>query len=860
MEEEKEQTVEQCGDCKDVPEATEEKALHAQQVSSDSEEGESKPIVVTGFGPIFSKANFSETIMKDFYSKHKGKFNHDSEEIDIVTGPRPTPPDGTPTAIETSYDYVKGEEFDHWLRHSDARLYVHLGIRTSDNNILYFEKQANNLPINQQTRKPRWEPDQEGNWNEGKKCEEDGDDILETSFDIQALIEQVESALSMNPAVQSSSLDNIHLCKSCDAGDFLCDFLYYRSLYYAKTERNSANVLLIHVPRRATEEVTSSVIVSVLDQVIHCLLDMVTSFNKGKTVCGQSRQIIANGGCERTGILVNGTLGYDNNHDILGTSSESEQSQQIAQNGWADDDNRPIVVTGFGPILKDEKDPNISATIVQAFYDGLQGGKFRYNDSEGIPVLTGTASMMKDTKKLVPIETSYSYVTKPDFENWLKNSNARLYVHLGTTPKESTDANPIYFQSMAYNGDDKTHWGDADYGPPFTYDGKCVTCGPPSLNTSVDLRELILKVEEKISGGHIPGAKSLRFNISSERVYFLCNFLYYRSLYYHLNRSTKVIFIHVPADLSLGMTASNVASVLREVIASLLDECCGGKVTDSRQLHSITNQPLGGREGAVVPSPCPQKHLRVTTPSDNSPKIVITGFGPTFCNWPNLSWKVVQKFRSFHSNGVFEHKSVRYQIETGPKGGPIETTYDYMTSSDFDEWLRESNARLYVHLGIDPDLDSARGNVVRFDKLAIRGDSNDHWVVDRNKCQFQGQCIINGPSNLRTTFRDEDLSGITSSLPSEVKREKINGSFSFEQSTKADLSLCNFLYYRSLDYAEQRNKENSEQTKSYVVFIHIPMKLKSADNTPCSDIAGVPPLALVIDVIINNLLDKIPDA
>ena len=249
--------------------------LRLEETSQFTEEpSRSKPIVVTGFGPIFSKHNFSETIMQDFYKKHNGKF---TEEIDIVTGPDPTPPGGTPKAVETSYDYVKGKKFDDWLRHSDARLYVHLGIKTSDNDTLFFEKQADNWPI-KPSGKHGWEVDPKGNYNEGNKCVEGGEDILKTSFDIPALIEQVEEALDPSNDIESP-LNHIHLRESHNAGNFLCDFLYYRSLYYAKTERKSANVLFIHVPRRATKTVTSA-IVEVLDQVIRCLLKTTTEIDE----------------------------------------------------------------------------------------------------------------------------------------------------------------------------------------------------------------------------------------------------------------------------------------------------------------------------------------------------------------------------------------------------------------------------------------------------------------------------------------------------------------------------------------------------------------------------------------------------
>ena len=113
-------------------------------VSTNPTQGSEPPIVVTGFGPLYpGNPNISETIMRKFYHRHDGFFEHGHENIPIVTGPD----DPQPQAVVSSYRYIKTAPpesyFDDWLRQIDARLYVHLGMRTNNDfntNPIYLEK------------------------------------------------------------------------------------------------------------------------------------------------------------------------------------------------------------------------------------------------------------------------------------------------------------------------------------------------------------------------------------------------------------------------------------------------------------------------------------------------------------------------------------------------------------------------------------------------------------------------------------------------------------------------------------------------------------------------------------------------
>lgn len=227
------------------------------------------PIVVTGFGPIYppySKPNLSATIMQTFYFHHGGYFKYGFESIPIVTDP---PGDPQTAPVSTLYRYVKEPHFDDWLRLSDARLYVHLGILTNNEhntNPVYLEKQAYNFPVNPKTKEPeQWARDFERNNNDGEPCFPDGDNSLVTDFDIPELRRRIEEK-TVNWPFSFRESDN--------PGNFLCNFLYYRSLYYAKKRNDSANVLLIHVPDTLVRGVTIHDMVWVLGHVIRDLLDM----------------------------------------------------------------------------------------------------------------------------------------------------------------------------------------------------------------------------------------------------------------------------------------------------------------------------------------------------------------------------------------------------------------------------------------------------------------------------------------------------------------------------------------------------------------------------------------------------------
>ena len=247
-------------------------------------EGNSKPIVITGFGPIggprYGSPNLSEKIVQMLYHDlPDGKFAYNNEEITILTGPGPQAKptsipcgyDHDPTGIPCSYDCVKSDHFDTWLKSTDARIYVHLGIAPAeDHHTVYFEKVAYNYPVNRKNCDPiDWTGDYMGHYNEKKACIPGSDQYLVSSFDIPVLIKKVID-VTRNPEGLPAA---VNFQESYNAGRFLCNFLYYRSLYYANCKGN-ADVIFIHVPEKLPQGVGMNDMVCIIKQIVSCLLDM----------------------------------------------------------------------------------------------------------------------------------------------------------------------------------------------------------------------------------------------------------------------------------------------------------------------------------------------------------------------------------------------------------------------------------------------------------------------------------------------------------------------------------------------------------------------------------------------------------
>ena len=108
------------------------------------------------------------------------------------------------------------------LQDVSPSLCVHVGV--SHYKSVVMEKCGSNLPyVN---------VDIYGKVPEGYKCVANGPEHIQTTFDLQKVVEKVSQLQS-----------DVRFDVSEDAGRYLCDFIYYTSLH-----TNCAPVLFVHVP------------------------------------------------------------------------------------------------------------------------------------------------------------------------------------------------------------------------------------------------------------------------------------------------------------------------------------------------------------------------------------------------------------------------------------------------------------------------------------------------------------------------------------------------------------------------------------------------------------------------------------
>ena len=499
-----------------------------------------KPVVVTGFGNIdgppsedanctdankVDESNFSWRVVE----KLSETINF-GEEIPVLKG-EPAPcsghdnTSGPPQAVRVCYSYVQSEGFQNWLNSANAQVYVHLGVKSGKENCIYLETTAD--------RNVDFTADYYGEIP--LVCISESAP-LKTMFDCSDLCDKLKQKFKSVtiPQLEGSSRQvelSFEVPDRDNAGDFLCNFLYYESLYLAsKRGGQGLNVLFVHVPETLIlSNDTQSQNVSESDKAM--ALAPVIEF------------------------IV---------QELLQQHSDLMQKHRVIQKPILRADTPAMVFTGFGPI-KPGGDTNISATVMQEFYR-LYNGIFT--------ILTGP-DMVPATSDdpQPPVETSYAYVTSLTFDDWLSSTDARLYIHLGTKSNESYTEqrlNPIYFEQQAFNKGHDNFWMSDYYGSKeFEY---CVPDGPRCLKTSFNISDLINKVKTKISQltpGTIKGANTLSFVDSDDAGTFLCEFLYYRSLYYR--NCTNVIFIHIPDELAPGISIEDVVLVLEQIVLCLLD-------------------------------------------------------------------------------------------------------------------------------------------------------------------------------------------------------------------------------------------------------------------------------------------------
>ena len=612
---------------------TQTKTNHIVQIPTTVEE-DTRPIVVTGFGPVGDEVNISQLVMQGFYdSSVNGYFRHNSQDIKILTGTDSMMEDHSRLApVETLYDFVEKEEFDSWLQKTDAQLFVHLGTtpNSPDTNPILFEFQACNGDANDRAW---WQRDKSKRYI--GECVPGGSPSLHTFIDIPQLSKTVRDNLA-----SKEYINRLDFQISCDAENFLCDFLYYRSLFYAQQRPDSAEqkVIFIHVPEILYDNVTVQNITEVLVEIVHCLLDAGTDPDITPP-CACPRKIadreIGNGiknhdpccirkqapmkkeavfdhsptRLEDGQVIVNGCQNSAPRIDENSQASGLDQtryhviSHRPPHNGTSVDHRclnqqdmtsspfrslsptkvvtmPTIVVTGFGPIYKS---PNLSWQAVKAFYTSqkelgiFEHGRDKYRLLAGPPDTEGQPTA---------IDTTFEFVSSLCFNSWLKSTNARLYVHFGIDG-HLNETNGIGFESQACNGHDG-YWTTPDKHRK-TYHQRCVEEDIEyrhSQFTDQQIDDLVNRLPAIVKAERINGIFS--FQKSCDAGHFLCDFLYYRSLYYTETRADQtdsdeksyVIFVHIPSSMNVMDSISlrsNLAAVkpmslvIEVIVHALLD-------------------------------------------------------------------------------------------------------------------------------------------------------------------------------------------------------------------------------------------------------------------------------------------------
>ena len=129
--------------------------------------------------------------------------------------------------IPVDYDFVLKEVPDKWSRHSPDFI-LHVGVSHLAEK-LTLEKQANNSGY--------MKPDVKDSYPPGNCCVASCQDVKKSScLDVEVLMADVN---------QDCARENLKVeaCVSEDAGNYLCDFVYFKSLHSL-----NGNSLFVHVP------------------------------------------------------------------------------------------------------------------------------------------------------------------------------------------------------------------------------------------------------------------------------------------------------------------------------------------------------------------------------------------------------------------------------------------------------------------------------------------------------------------------------------------------------------------------------------------------------------------------------------
>ena len=179
----------------------------------------SSTVLVTGFGP---------------FNKHKVNSSWEAARLLPTMGLRARGEEIVVVAkeIKVSYEYVK-ERIPALWEEIKPDLCIHVGL--SPARVIKYERFASNNGY--------FLPDVDSRFLESSTIHPGSPDRLETPLDLTELSQQVAGIVAKGDGGVKGPGDEVKIEVSHDAGQYLCDFIYYTSLHLSK-----GPVLFVHVP------------------------------------------------------------------------------------------------------------------------------------------------------------------------------------------------------------------------------------------------------------------------------------------------------------------------------------------------------------------------------------------------------------------------------------------------------------------------------------------------------------------------------------------------------------------------------------------------------------------------------------
>ncbi|XP_039629203.1 pyroglutamyl-peptidase 1-like isoform X3 [Polypterus senegalus] len=189
-----------------------------------------------------------------------------------------------------------------------------------------------------------------------------------------------------------------------------------------------------------------------------------------------------------------------------------------------------VLLTGFGPFRQH---------LVNPSWEAVKGVK--------------ASGLLADVQiHIMEVPVSYRKAQEVILGMW-RSLNPKLAVHFGVAPRSDT----IILEQTGKN----TKYTNRDIEGLCPSKGCCVEGGPQQIDSIIDMKAARRRLQ----------LLGLDVLYSRDAGRFLCDFLYYSSLYYG---SQKAVFIHVPGSGSLSKMEMLVPALTQiiETLIELLDE------------------------------------------------------------------------------------------------------------------------------------------------------------------------------------------------------------------------------------------------------------------------------------------------